>query len=674
MSYPTSGPNKEPIDPALEPHNVSSPGNASSPGSSKGSLNSGTAYTENVGGPHDGSRRASVADATRKASAAVLLRNPLAGMTEQAVLDDVDIWVDEKGLSEYRDAFQKGALIARVSQREDGFEYVSRLSEEDKAMLRNEVQHRWDQPFMLYFLVVLCAGSAIVQGLDQAATNGAQLFYFDEFNITNEWVMGLLNGSPYLCSAVIGCWMNAPLNYYFGRRGTIFISCFISFATGFWMAAADSWYNLLIARFALGFAVGAKSSTTPVYAAEAAPKSIRGALTMMWQMWTAFGIMLGFVVSVAFQNLDFLGEYSQWRWMLASTSIPPFLVMIQVYLCPESPRWYMEKGKFDKAFGALKRLRKHEIQAARDMYYAHKLLEIEQAERAGRNIFKEFFLVKRNRRAAQSSFFVMFMQQFCGVNVIAYYSSSIFERAGFERSEALLVSLGTGVVNWLFAIPAIYTIDTFGRRNLLLTTFPLMSICLFWCGFSFWIPNNPDGSTSQAQLGSVAAAIFTFMAVYSPGEGPVPFTYSAEAFPLHLRDVGMSFATATCWGFNFILSLTWPPLLRAFGPQGAFGWYAAWNLFGWVYCYFLLPETKNLTLEELDNVFNVGNREFYRYYRNKLPWYAQKHILRKDVAPMEPLYQIYDDDVGGDGKTLISHIEVVAGISGVVNGRRENIG
>lgn len=82
---------------------------------------------------------------------------------------------------------------------------------------------------------------------------------------------------------------------------------------------------------------------------------------MMWQMWTAFGIMLGFVASVAFQGTDFLGGDTQWRWMLASTSISPLLVMIQVYLCPESPRWYMEKGKFDKAYDALKHLRWHEI-------------------------------------------------------------------------------------------------------------------------------------------------------------------------------------------------------------------------------------------------------------------------------------------------------------------------
>ena len=132
------------------------------------------------------------------------------------------------------------------------------------------------------------------------------------------------------------------------------------------------------------------------------------------------------------------------------------------------------------------------------------------------------------------------------------------------------------------------------------------------------------------------------MVVYSPGEGPVPFTYSAEAFPLYIRDIGMSFATATTWGFNFILSLTWPSLEAAFTTTGAFCWYAGWNFFGWVYCYFLLPETKNLTLEELDVVFNVGNREHFTYYSEKLPWYMEKYILRKDVPPMEPLCQVYD--------------------------------
>lgn len=124
-------------------------------------------------------------------------------------------------------------------------------------------------------------------------------------------------------------------------------------------------------------------------------------------MWTAFGIAIGMIVSVAFMNLDFLGENSQWRWIMGSTSIPPLIVMLQVYFCPESPRWYMEKGRYDKAYESTKRLRHTPVQATRDMYYAFKLLEIEQGEREGRNLFKEFFTVRRNRRAAQSAWFTM---------------------------------------------------------------------------------------------------------------------------------------------------------------------------------------------------------------------------------------------------------------------------
>lgn len=124
-------------------------------------------------------------------------------------------------------------------------------------------------------------------------------------------------------------------------------------------------------------------------------------------MWTAFGICLGFIVSVAFNNVTIFGENSQWRWMLASTSLPPLVVMIQVYFCPESPRWYMEKGKYSKAFQSTYRLRHSKLQAARDMYYAAKLLDVESKAREGRNLWKEFFAVRRNRRAAQSSWFVM---------------------------------------------------------------------------------------------------------------------------------------------------------------------------------------------------------------------------------------------------------------------------
>lgn len=120
-----------------------------------------------------------------------------------------------------------------------------------------------------------------------------------------------------------------------------------------------------------------------------------------------------------------------------------------------------------------------------------------------------------------------------------------------------------------FAWPAVRTIDTYGRRTLLLFTFPQMAWTLLAAGFSFYVP-----SSSDAHVGLIALFVFLFAAFYSPGEGPVPFTYSAEVFPLSHREVGMSFAVATNLFWAAVLSLTFPRLLAAFTPTGAFGFYA----------------------------------------------------------------------------------------------------
>ncbi|KAH9212473.1 general substrate transporter [Leptodontidium sp. 2 PMI_412] len=156
------------------------------------------------------------------------------------------------------------------------------------------------------------------------------------------------------------------------------------------------------------------------------------------------------------------------------------------------------------------------------------------------------FTVPRNRRPIQASEIVMFMQQFCGVNVIAYYSSQIFLDADLSEMSALGALQWDGVLSTSsvcdpkVAIPAMYTIDTFGRRNLPLTTFPLMSLCLSSTGFSFWIPTD-----LTARVACVALGFYLFGMAYSPGEGPVPFTYSAEAYPLYIRAQGMPLVTAT---------------------------------------------------------------------------------------------------------------------------------
>lgn len=130
-----------------------------------------------------------------------------------------------------------------------------------------------------------------------------------------------------------------------------------------------------------------------------------------------------------------------------------------------------------------------------------------------------------------------------------------------------------------------------------------MAACLLLTGFSFWIP-----PASSFHIVLIALGIYTFAAAYSPGAGPVPFVYSAEAYPLAIRAQGMSLATATTWFFNFLLSVTWPSLLAAWGPQAAFAFYAAWNLVGWFAVLLLVPETKGRSLEDLDAVFSIPTK------------------------------------------------------------------
>lgn len=178
----------------------------------------------------------------------------------------------------------------------------------------------------------------------------------------------------------------------------------------------------------------------------------------------------------------------------------------------ESPRWYMKKGRYIDAYKSFCRLRNSELQAARDLYYVHRQLVEEFAVLKGTTYFSRFyelFSVPRIRRATLASWVVMIAQQMCGINIIAFYSSTIFVHAGYTAKQALLASWGFGLVNWLFAFPAVWTIDTFGRRNLLLFTFPNMAWTLLAAGFCFYIPDS-----NSAKVPLIALFVFLFAGMF----------------------------------------------------------------------------------------------------------------------------------------------------------------
>jgi hypothetical protein len=252
-----------------------------------------------------------------------------------------------------------------------------------------------------------------------------------------------------------------------------------------------------------------------------------------------------------------------------------------------------EKNKYPQAYKSLLRLRNNPLQAARDLYYIHSQLEIEREIIGQSNYvtrFVQLFTIPRVRRATLASFVVMIAQQskqtldlkvlelsstlfyfllercllnvltVCGINIIAFYSSTIFTKSGFSDYQALWASFGFGLINFIFAFPALWTIDTFGRRALLLFTFPQMAWSLLAAGLCALIDIH-----KTAHLATVAMFIYIFAMFYSPGEGPVPFAYSAEVFPLSHREVGMGWAVATCLFWACVLTLFLPLMLSAMG-------------------------------------------------------------------------------------------------------------
>ena len=222
------------------------------------------------------------------------------------------------------------------------------------------------------------------------------------------------------------------------------------------------------------------------------------------------------------------------------------------------------------------------------------------------------------------------------VNIIAFYSSTIFVQGGFSQKVALLVSWGFGMTMFIFAIPALYTIDRWGRRTLLLSTFPNMFWTLLAAGLSFYIPTE-----NESRIGAIALFIFLFTAFYGPGEGPCAFVYSAEVFPLSHREIGMSWAVATNNFWAATLSLTFPRMLSSLGPQGSFGFYAGLNVVALIFIFLALPETKQFTLEELDYVFSVSTLRHAKYQLTEvLPWWIKRYMFFQKNISSPQLYHM----------------------------------
>ena len=534
---------------------------------------------------------------------------PLRTLSHESTEDDVEDFASTHGLLEHLELFQKASKSLRSATDSDAAQYLT--AKERDALVR-ETTHKWRQPQILYFTIFVCSLGAIEQGWSQTGMNGANLYLPHAFGLEDHgprssFILGTINCALYLAQGLIGAWISEPVNNRLGRRGGIFLATICCLIGNLGSGVSFSWPVLVLFRLILGTGLGLNSSTVNVFAAESAPAYIRGGLAVSWQMFTAFGIFLGFLA-----NVIFVMEYAEredliWRFQLAAPLIPTVPLLILVYNCPESPAWHIKRHSYSNALDSLLRLRNTSLQAARELYSTHLSRRRNKAALHHQSFatkLKSLIRIPRNRHALYASYTVMLSQQLCGINIIAFYSSTIFASSGSSSLVANWASVVFGLVNFLGAFPAVWTMDRYGRRWLLLWTLLPMAVTMALASGSFWLPGE------TLRLAVLAGCVYVFCALYSPGMGPVPCAYSAEVYPLSTREVGMSFAISTTAMWATVLSLTFPVLLETLGEQGAFALYAVLNVVAWALCWTFVRETKGVELENMDQVFESSTKAF----------------------------------------------------------------
>ncbi|KAB8075213.1 hypothetical protein BDV29DRAFT_190429 [Aspergillus leporis] len=555
---------------------------------------------------------------------------------------------------------------ARIAQDLENFENVPNITLAEKKAIMDERKGGFlQQSKDLKVTILTTACAAITQGWQQSTINASSHGWkydlrppgAEDYWKSRALLVGLIDAAPWLSGSLIGAWLSDPLQEVkgsYGRRPALFISAVFCAACVLGTARCKTWQELLACRVLLGIGIGAKASIAPVFAAEAAVDHMRGRLLMMWQLFDTFGIFVGFAC-------DWIVD-RQWRVLLGTASIPALILLFLVFLCPESPRFLLRKGDYKGAFASLRQLRGTDIQAARDLYYIHSQLQIETEVLQGKdpeNWYKEqiyqeqvnktkflgriraLCIHPRNRRACLAAFLVMASQQLCGINILSFYSTRLFNRATGEESShdqsnplqdkrVTWLNFGFGLANFLFTIPAYRYIDWRGRRLLLLISLIGMFFSLLAVGFFFRIS---DDALRLALVSVFAIGIFTFF--YGIGAGPVPFTFSAEVFPLAFREVGMSFSVMVNFLGLGLLILFVPRLTDALGEYGESKLcflFVGLNALAFILVFLFVPSgTEKVSLEEVNNIFNkktsVHVRQHFRDLRGQGVQEEQPHDL-----------------------------------------------
>ena len=448
--------------------------------------------------------------------------------------------------------------------------------------MTQQASHPHSRAFV-YLAAAFAGLGGLLFGYDTGVISGAQLFFQNDFSLSTFALEEMVAAG--LAGAAAGALFGGRLADIFGRRTLLIFTALIFAAGAILCAIAASSAVLFCGRVIVGVGIGLSSGTVPVYISEVSPPDARGWTVSLFQLAITIGILLAYLVDYAFANVA-----QGWRWMFGLSVIPAAVFALGMFFLPESPRWLVRRGQPESARAILSRIR-----GGSDVAAEFGEIESSLAHAEERGSLRDL-LNPALRPALAVGIGLAIFQQITGINTVIYYAPKIVQAAGISSaSGAILTTAGIGTVNVLMTIVSMWLIDRIGRRPLLLTGIAGMIATLGALGWAFHSA-RPGGALAWVAVMS----IMVYVASFAISLGPIFWLLIAEIYPLKVRSSTEGVAATFNWGSNLVVSLTFLSLLGAIGATRTFWLYGLFAIGAWFFSFYLVPETKGRTLEEIE--------------------------------------------------------------------------
>lgn len=433
-----------------------------------------------------------------------------------------------------------------------------------------------------YILLVsfISAIGGYMFGFDFAVISGALPFLKIQFGLNAYWE-GFTTASLAL-GCIIGCLLAGQLSEKRGRKKALMTAACIFAFSSVAMALAPSLWFFISARFAAGIGVGMASMLSPMYIAEISPAPIRGRMVSLNQLTIVLGILITNLVNYALRN----NGVDAWRWMFGLGVIPSVIFCLGIMVLPESPRWLIKAGRVDDAKRVLGLIGKPHFAAQTFSNIQESLTVQTKAD------FKLPFQ-KHYRGALIAGIILAMFQQFCGINVVFNYSTTIFKSMGLSTDDQLMQTVFIGAVNLFFTFVAFSLVDKIGRKPLMMAG--AVGLAFLYLLIAHFLDINPAIST---------ILLLAAIGLYASSIAPVTWVLISEIFPGKVRGEATTIAVVCLWFAYFLLTFTFPVLAEWMGGvANTFYIYTSICLVAALFIWKNVKETKGLTLEEMDNMF-----------------------------------------------------------------------